>query len=772
MCAFNCNARDTHPRLPRPLEFYIDRYADTREERAKEGSVGIQICYFHVLQAWERWLRRGDSGIGSLKGDAMSLMRTMCNATDINTFDRYHTLFLRFCKNNQLHKLQTYFTATWYPCRKLWSFAWMARFSTGWKLVRTNNLVERFFRTLKSKFLNQKHNRRMDVLLRTLVEDVSKFYEMRSSISRKHRSPEDQKFDMAKSRLGKAQYLYLNHGYEILPNVPYTAKFKSESRDAIYTASLSSGGTCSCDDMSSLLCKHIHCLGLIFEAEGGLEPHGLRVDSERNTGVDITADGEIIVLDAVPYERVDFLRSEQLWRIHMDGEADPHNDSNDHDRPIDNADCIDIRDESDNAIDTTVARKRTRMNGHNDAPNCADQNAIHDCDNDDGLEVSILSPINGNLGMLEKAEKGLRLLKAAYAILKTIPTTGATKKVHDEAKFEQQAYNDRNKQLLTRHSFTGHTKSRNLKSRAIELDDSEDDLLDADESTRLIPILSRGRPRLGTKPGTLSIRPPKEDIEAVKRLELLTEVICIDLDMEPGIDKENTLPQESQSVPSKKKRSRATKKAAKVTLAPPTTTKVKKSLEENVGEKGLDENVSVRALDDNVGYTKPAEHIRQGLPTEVRPFLTSTVEVKADGNCGFRAVAVSLGRSQDDWPNIRKELRLEMEKNEETYVKIFGAKAYRGYLDRVKWDSGGCSFSHWLAMPDFGYIIANAYEVGVYFFSREANWTILPCVHPSSAMPSPPTKVVAMYLAYQHYTPIFLAEGSPSPPLVPDCKQV
>lgn len=128
-------------------EAFGPRYAETPEDRQVIGNVGIQLCFFHVLQAWDRHLRKNSTRVTQEQRQKLVvLIRSMCQSNDEAAFNRIHDLFLRYVNTHGLSQVLSYYQSEWHNCRRLWSNAWMIRFSTGWKVMHTNNLVERFFR--------------------------------------------------------------------------------------------------------------------------------------------------------------------------------------------------------------------------------------------------------------------------------------------------------------------------------------------------------------------------------------------------------------------------------------------------------------------------------------------------------------------------------------------------------------------------------------------------------------------------------------------------
>ena len=56
----------------------------------------------------------------------------------------------------------------------------------------------------------------------------------------------------------------------------------------------------------------------------------------------------------------------------------------------------------------------------------------------------------------------------------------------------------------------------------------------------------------------------------------------------------------------------------------------------------------------------------------IHDFIDNIVDVKADGNCGYRSVAGLLGMGQDSWSMVHNHLRKELANFSEDYIKLFG----------------------------------------------------------------------------------------------------
>ena len=56
----------------------------------------------------------------------------------------------------------------------------------------------------------------------------------------------------------------------------------------------------------------------------------------------------------------------------------------------------------------------------------------------------------------------------------------------------------------------------------------------------------------------------------------------------------------------------------------------------------------------------------------IHDFIKNIVDVKADGNCGYRAIVALLGMDEDSWSLVRNYLLKELGKWSDEYINLFG----------------------------------------------------------------------------------------------------
>ena len=72
--------------------------------------------------------------------------------------------------------------------------------------------------------------------------------------------------------------------------------------------------------------------------------------------------------------------------------------------------------------------------------------------------------------------------------------------------------------------------------------------------------------------------------------------------------------------------------------------------------------------------------------------------VIGDGNCGFRAIAVTELGGEDTWPLLRRAMSLEMETHRDPYVRVYqSTELVEDAIYRIGAHSKGpAPYSHWM----------------------------------------------------------------------------
>lgn len=123
----------------------------------------VRICFFHLMQAWKRWItskRVNDSQHETI----LSFIRRMKLACTDDKFMELHAAFVAYLEHEGMDHVQQYYDREWNGKKALWCDAYASHVSMLYN-GDTNNLIERFFRTMKYSFLKGKTNKRIDTLV-------------------------------------------------------------------------------------------------------------------------------------------------------------------------------------------------------------------------------------------------------------------------------------------------------------------------------------------------------------------------------------------------------------------------------------------------------------------------------------------------------------------------------------------------------------------------------------------------------------------------------
>nr|KAJ0219004.1 hypothetical protein LSAT_V11C300104230 [Lactuca sativa] len=92
--------------------------------------------------------------------------------------------------------------------------------------------------------------------------------------------------------------------------------------------------------------------------------------------------------------------------------------------------------------------------------------------------------------------------------------------------------------------------------------------------------------------------------------------------------------------------------------------------------------------------------------TEFQPYVSSIQNVEGDGHCGFRAVVVALGYSEDYWHQIWTDLYGELLMHIDDYIVIF-ANDINTISETLNFYGTPMIRKYLMIMPDSGILIAN-----------------------------------------------------------------
>ncbi|XP_004515629.1 uncharacterized protein [Cicer arietinum] len=138
------------------------------------------------------------------------------------------------------------------------------------------------------------------------------------------------------------------------------------------------------------------------------------------------------------------------------------------------------------------------------------------------------------------------------------------------------------------------------------------------------------------------------------------------------------------------------------------------------------------------------------------------IDVVADGNCGFRAIAALLGWTEESWPLVRTQLDKEIHLHQDLYANVFddSVESVRSSLNIS--GLGAQGQDKWMCLPDLGYVIATQYNVILVSLSRNLNMTFFPL---NKAPPSKERLLAIGFVNGNHWVQIKLKSNCPLPPI-------
>ncbi|KAL5172984.1 PKS-NRPS hybrid synthetase [Glycine soja] len=109
-------------------------------------------------------------------------------------------------------------------------------------------------------------------------------------------------------------------------------------------------------------------------------------------------------------------------------------------------------------------------------------------------------------------------------------------------------------------------------------------------------------------------------------------------------------------------------------------------------------------------------------------FIRDVVDVKADGNCGYRSIAALLGMGEDSWLLVRNELIKELGRWSHEYMNLFGGteRFEKLKLSLLVDGFSKVSVNKWMDITDMGYVIASRYNVILVSLSQQQSITFFP----------------------------------------------
>ncbi|XP_023731024.1 uncharacterized protein LOC111878748 [Lactuca sativa] len=144
------------------------------------------------------------------------------------------------------------------------------------------------------------------------------------------------------------------------------------------------------------------------------------------------------------------------------------------------------------------------------------------------------------------------------------------------------------------------------------------------------------------------------------------------------------------------------------------------------------------------------------FPNEFHQYVINIDDALGDGNCGYRAIALSLGYNQDNWRQIRTDLYNRLLAHSEMY-KMINENDFNSLSRSLNFfRSGFASTPYWLIMSDVNFLIANKYGVIVHFLDKKYGSSIcFPLWQGPQDIPHHESVVIALFHG-AHYVKVDL----------------
>ncbi|XP_068486332.1 uncharacterized protein [Phaseolus vulgaris] len=154
------------------------------------------------------------------------------------------------------------------------------------------------------------------------------------------------------------------------------------------------------------------------------------------------------------------------------------------------------------------------------------------------------------------------------------------------------------------------------------------------------------------------------------------------------------------------------------------------------------------------------------FPVGYHPYIVDVVDVKADGHCGYRAVAAQLGMGEESWVVVRMNLLKELSEWRQEYVQLFGGDDRYEYLKKslLVEHMSMAGTDKWMTIPDMGYVIANRYNVILVSLSMLQSLSIFP-LRTQAPSNFRQHRIIAIgHVHGNHFVQVKLKDGCPIPP--------
>ncbi|XP_071713567.1 uncharacterized protein [Rutidosis leptorrhynchoides] len=153
-----------------------------------------------------------------------------------------------------------------------------------------------------------------------------------------------------------------------------------------------------------------------------------------------------------------------------------------------------------------------------------------------------------------------------------------------------------------------------------------------------------------------------------------------------------------------------------------------------------------------------------GIPKLFHQYIKNIYNVEGDGNCGYRAFAVSLMGNEQYYESIRYEMKEELRNKPEFYEIMFD-KEIKSLKASLSYVGSPCPPEYWMMMPYAGILIANRFGVIVHSLSMSESSTIFSFWMGPEEFQQIRVLTIALVNCENHYVTVELQGDYPMPPV-------
>jgi len=110
----------------------------------------------------------------------------------------------------------------------------------------------------------------------------------------------------------------------------------------------------------------------------------------------------------------------------------------------------------------------------------------------------------------------------------------------------------------------------------------------------------------------------------------------------------------------------------------------------------------------------------------MRQYIERIVDVIGEGHCGFRAIAESVGLTEENHVMVRRALIKELKEHKREYIEIYASETRYNYiLGGLYPPKNASSFAppdKWSTLPDMRHIVASCYNRPVLEMTTHLNY--------------------------------------------------